>query len=218
MEYDYSKIVEFIYGRKLEKLNEVFKALLLEYKMIDVNQEKGIILLVKNDIKYYMFKAKDRILIIPINYNSVSFADDFNEICEISINSDNDIVISKIFNVLDLKGVASTTSTWHYENGLYNEVVSRVMFVLNEKINIVYNQETLDMFINKYYDNRKDILRDLYWDFNSYLKNNFIDIKFSERIMVSDGFNQDKIEVLYKKLNEKVYEVLKNKCKNTLFS
>lgn len=217
MGYDYSKIVEFIYGRRLEKLNQVFEALLTEYKMIDVNKEKGIILLIKEDTKYYMFKAKDRILIIPINYNSVSFIDDFKEICEISINSDNDIVLSKISKSIKRKGVISSTTTWHYENGLYNEVVGRVMFVFDEKLNIIYNPETLDMFINRYYENRKDILRDLYWDFNSYLKNNFIEIKFSERIMISNGFDQDKFDILYKKHNEKKEEVINNRLKNNLF-
>lgn len=215
--YDINKIIEFICGKKIDKLNQIFEVLLTEYKMIDVNQEKKIILLLKDDNKYYMFKAKDRILIIPINFNMISFVDDFKEISEISINSDNDIVISKIYNSIKYKGIFSTTSTWHFENGLYNEVVCRVMFVLSEKLNTIYNPENLDMFINKYYESRKDILRDLYWDFNSYLKNNFIDVKFSLRVISNDTYSKDNFLGLYNKQKEKIEEVINSKMKNSLF-
>ena len=128
------------------------------------------------------------------------------------------VILSKIFRCEDPNGVIASTSTWHYEDNMYNEVVSRVMFIEQEKIEILENQQTLDMFLSKYYPLRNDILNDLFWDLNLYRKNNFLDAKVMERIMVSDGYSKDTFESFYKKHKEKVISTVKEKGKSGLFS
>ena len=210
MQYDYSKIVSFLYGKQIEKLNDVLRYILLnEFVMLDVNVNAKMILLEKKNIKYVLLKLSDRLLIVPDNYRSMCLYDEFGEIVEISFNDEGNIVVSKLFRGLDTNGVSAITSTWHYEDGLYNEVVGKVMFISQDKLENTLNDESLDMFLNKYHDLRNDILKDLFWDLTLYAKNNFIDVKISERIMISDGFNKDKFEVLYKKHYEKALEVIK---------
>ena len=200
MQYDYSKIVGFLYGKQIEKLNDVLKYLLYnEFVMLDVNVKTKMILLEKNNLKYVLFKLSDRLLIIPDNYRSLCLYDEFGEIVEINFNDEGNIVVSKLFREMVSKGVAAITSTWHYEDGMYNEVVGRAMFISQDKLENTLNDESLDMFLNKYHDLRNDILNDLFWDLTLFAKNNFIEVKISERIMVSDGFNKDKFENLYKK-------------------
>lgn len=218
MKYDYTKVVNFFYGKNIDKLNDVFEMILSnDYIMLDVNVQSKMILLEKKDLKYIMLKQKERILIIPDNFRSVCLTDDFGEILEISINSDENINISKIFNVSSPRGVGAVTSTWHYENGLYNEIVGRTMFIEYDKLNNFFNNESLDMFLSKYFEIRNDILKDLFWDLTAFTKNNFIDVKFSERIMISDGYNKDNFNVLYKKHIDKSIEVINEKGKSSLF-
>lgn len=216
--YDYSKIVEFIYGKKEDKLNDVLKYLLSnDYLMLDVHIQNKVILLEKNKNKYVMLKKDNRILILPINFNSVCLTEEFGELTEICINQDGYVIISKIFNTEAPKGVGAYTSAWRYESNLYNEVVGRVMFIKQEKIEVIENQESLEMFINKYYDLRNDILNDLYWDLTLFAKNNFLDVNLSQRIMASDAFNTDKFDVLYKKHREESLKLIAEKGKSSLF-
>ena len=89
---------------------------------------------------------------------------------------------------------------------LFTVVILKVGYIQlfeYEKLNAVYNQESLEMFINNYYDLRNDILKSIFWDLSLFAKNMFIDIKFSERVMISDGYNKDKFDVLYKKHTNK---------------
>lgn len=218
MEYDYGKIVDFIFGKRNESLYEIIKYILSkEFTMLDVNIPNKMILLQKKEFKYVIFKEKDRILIIPDNYKSLCLTDDFGEILEISINNDGNISISKIFNLDKPRGIAATTSTWNYESKLYSEVVGRALFVDYEKLNSIYSHESLDMFLNKYYELRTDVLKDLFWDLTLFLKNNFIETNISERVMISDGFSKDKFEILYKKHIDKVFETIDKKEKPGLF-
>ena len=217
MEYDYSKIVVFLYGKQVDKLNEVLKEVISSFVMLDVKVQNRMILLEKNEKKYVMFKNKDRILIIPDTYRADCLNDEFGEVIEISIFKDGNINISKIFSLNKPRGVGGITSTWHFDGNLYNEIVGRVMFIEYEKLNAVYNHESLEMFINKYYDLRNDILKSIFWDLSLFAKNNFIDIKFSERVMISDGYNKDKFDVLYKKHIDKTLEVINEKGKPSIF-
>ena len=69
MQYDYSKIVAFLYGKEEKKLNDVLKEVLTDgFIMLDVSVPNKIILLEKNNMKYVLLKNKDRILIIPDTY------------------------------------------------------------------------------------------------------------------------------------------------------
>lgn len=218
MDFDYSKIVNFFFGRNINKLNDVLKVVLESgFMMLDVNMNNRMILLEKNDLKYILAKRNDRLVIFPDNYRSVCLTEEFGELIEIIINDEGNVTVSKIFNLDEPSGVVASTSTWRYEDGLYIEVVSRVMFIEKEKMDIIENQESIEMFLSKYYPLRNDVLNDLYWDFNILRKNNFIEPKVFERIMISDGYTKDKFEVFYKKHMDKVLSVVKEKGKPSLF-
>lgn len=218
MEYDYSKIVEFYFGKKINKLNDVLKNVINDgFLMLDVNVPNKVILLEKNAKKYIMVKREERLVIFPDNFRSICFFEDFGEVIEININQDGNIIVSRIFRNEDPKGVIASTSTWHYEDKMYNEVVSRVMYIEQEKLEIIENQQTIEMFLTKYYPLRNDILNDLFWDLNLFRKNNFLDIKVMERIMISDGYSKDTFESFYKKHKEKVISTVKEKGKTSLF-
>lgn len=219
MEYDYSKIVEFFFGKRNNKLNEVLKNVVGDgFLMLDVNVPNRIILLEKEKKKYIMIKREERLVIFPDNFRSICFFEEFGEVIEISINQDGNVVVSRIFRSEEPKGIISSTSTWHYEDNMYNEVASRVMFIEQDKLEIIENQETIEMFLSKYYPLRNDILSDLFWDLNLFRKNNFLDAKVIERVMVSDGYSKDSFEMFYKKHREKVLSTVREKGKNGLFS
>ena len=73
------------------------------------------------------------------------------------------------------------------------------------------------MFLTKYYPLRNDVLNDLFWDMNLFRKNNFIEYKVFERIMISDGYSKDTFENFYNKHISKVLEIVKEKGKPGLF-
>jgi len=217
MEYDYNKIVCFLFGRQVNKLNEVLKYNISnDFLMLDVNIPNKVILLEKDNLKYVMYNDNNKVMIIPDGYRSLCFSDDFGEIIEINTNGDGDIIVSKIFRYNN-SGAGAITSTWKYENGEYIEIVGRVMFIEQKELEIVENQDSIEMFLNKYSKLRNDVLNDLYWDLNMFAKNNFINVKLSERIMISDGFNKDKFEVLYKKHIDKAFKTIEEKSKPSLF-
>lgn len=218
MDYDYSKIINFFYGKNINKLNDVLKVVLLDgFVMLDVNVNAKMILLEKNNIKYVLTKRDSGLLIFPDNYRSVCLSDDFGELIEINTNDEGNVIVSRIFSLDNPRGIVSSTSTWHYEDNLYTEVVGRVMFIEHEKIEILQNQESLEMFLSKYYPLRNDVLNDLYWDLDLLRKNNFLEYKIFERIMVSDGYTKDTFDNFYKKHIDKVLDVVKEKGKPSLF-
>lgn len=218
MNYDYSKIVNFFYEKNIDKLNDVLKGVLSDgFMMLDVNINSRMILLEKNNVKYVLTKRENRLVLFPDNYRSVCFTDSFGELIEISINEEGNVIVSRIFNIDEPNGVVASTSTWHYEDKLYSEVVSRVMFIPHDKLEILENQESLEMFITKYYPLRNDVLNDLFWDMNLFRKNNFLEYKVFERIMISDGYSKDTFENFYKKHTSKVLEIVKEKGKPSLF-
>lgn len=218
MDYDYSKIINFFYGKDINKLNDVLKVVLSNgFMMLDVNMSNRMILLEKNNVKYILTKKDKRLVIFPDNYRSVCLTEAFGEVVEININDEGNVVVSSIFNIESPKGVVASTSTWHYEDNLYNEVVSRVMFISQDKLEIIENQESIEMFLSKYYSLRNDVLNDLYWDMEMFRKNNFLEAKVLERIMVSDGYTKDTFENFYKKHTDKVLSVVKEKGKPSIF-
>ena len=218
MNYDYSKIINFFYGKNINKLNDVLKVVLSDgFIMLDVNVNARMILLEKDNVKYVLAKKGNRLVLFPDNYRSVCFTDSFGELIEININEEGNVIVSRIFNIDEPNGVVASTSTWHYEDNLYSEVVSRVMFIPHDKLEILENQESLEMFLTKYYPLRNDVLNDLFWDLNLFRKNNFIEYKVFERIMISDGYSKDTFENFYKKHTSKVLEIVKEKGKPGLF-
>lgn len=218
MEYDYSKIINFFYGKNINKLNDVLKVVLSDgFVMLDVNVNAKMILLEKNNIKYVLTKRGSGLVIFPDNYRSVCLSDAFGELIEINTNDEGNVIVSKIFCLDNPGGVVSSTSTWHYEDNLYTEVVGRVMFIEYEKIEILQNQDSLEMFLSKHYPLRNDVLNDLYWDLDLFRKNNFLEYKVFERIMVSDGYSKDTFENFYKKHTSKVLSTVKEKGKPGLF-
>ena len=214
MDFDYAKIINFFYGRNVDKLNDVLKVVLSDnFTMLDVNMQARAILLIKNNTKYILTKRENRLIIFPDNYRGVCLTEQFGELIEISINDEGNVIVSKIFNSDDPKGVVAMTSTWHYEEKMYIEVVCRVMFVEQEKLDVIENKQSIEMFLSKYYPLRNDVLNDLYWDFNALMKNVFIKPKVFERIMVSDGYTRDKFEEFYKKQTNKALNIVKEKGK-----
>lgn len=218
MDFDYSKVVNFLYGKQVNKLNEVLKVIINNgFIMTNVDTSTKIIFLEKNGVDYFLLKRGKRVVILPANYYNLSFCDEFGEVIEISINNDGDIITSSIFNITNPNGVIATTTTWHFNDNLYSQVVGRVMFIEKEKMDIVQNKESIEMFINSYYPRRNDVFNDLYWDMESFRKNNFIETKVSERIQVNDGYSGEEFSSLYKKQIDKVLEIVKDKGKSSLF-
>lgn len=218
MQYDYGKVVTFLYGKEVSRLNDVMKVVLSNgFVMLDVNMNAKMILLEKNGLKYVLTKRNDRLIIFPDNYSALTFADDFGEIIEMSINTDGNVVVSNIFNSNVHPGVVATTSTWSYFDKLYSEVVSRVMFVKKDALESVNNRMSIEMFINEYYIHRNDVLSDLYWDFEMFRKNNFLEAVFSERIQINDGYSKEPFDDLYKRHMDKVLSVVSEKGKPSLF-
>lgn len=218
MEYDYSKIVNFLYGKNNKMLNYVLETVLSTgFTLLDVSLKSEIIFLQKNKMEYFMLKDRERVLILPTKFLELSFNDNFGELWEISINVDNDVVISNIFNLSSLKGIMATTSTWHFNDGLFSQVVGRVMFIKNNDLEGVTNKETIEMFINSYFPRRRELFGDLYWDMDLFRKNNFINTSILERIQVNDGYKYEPFKELYiKHLNKSISNV-KEKTKPSLF-
>lgn len=215
MNYDFNKIISFFFGKSINKLTEVLKVVLNNgFNMISVDPNLKIIYLQKNNINYHLVKNEDRLLIYPENYKSLSFADEFGEVIEICLNVDGDATVSSIFNIND--GVCSTTSVWHYTDNLYTQVVARVMYIENEKLNVINNRESIEMFINTFYSRRNEVFNSLYWDMDTLRKENFINAKLTERIQINDGYKKEVFEELYKRYIDKVYLVL-NEKKSSLF-
>ena len=215
MNYDFNKIISFFYGKNVNKLTEVLRVVLCDgFNMISVDSNQKIIYLQKNNVNYHLVKQEDRLLIYPEIYKSLSFTDEFGEVIEICLNIDGDVTVSRIFNAN--KGVCSTTSVWHYSDNLYTQVVARVMYIENEKLNVIDNRESIEMFINTYYLRRNEVFNSLYWDMDLLRKNNFISASLVERIQINDGYKKEAFEELYKRYLDKVSLVLSEK-KSSLF-
>jgi len=216
MNYDYSKVVNFLYDKNVSKLNEVIKTIMnTGFTMTFVDTNSKIIFMNKNGVEYFLLKDKDRVLFLPHKFQTLSFSDDFGEIIEVNINEDGDIVTSNIFNLNG--GVVAATSTWHFANNLYTQNMGRFLFLKKEKLDIINNRETIESFINTYYLKRNGVLKDLYWDMESLRKSNFIEPLLSMRIQINDGYKEEPFDVLYKNYIDNIINIINEKNKPGLF-
>ncbi len=220
MNFDYSKIINFLCKKDINDFNDILKEVIEKYfVMLKVNTSNRMILLrdKESDFKFILVYKNNRILIYPDTYSALSFGDDFKRIVEIKLNSNNDVVLSYIFTIDKPKGIVAVTSTWHYEDKMYTEVVSRVMFFKEEKIIALDNKESIQSFLNLYYEKRDEVFGDLYWDMDKLRKNLFVEPDLMMRIQINDGFKKEEFKNLFIKHNEKISEVINKNCKSSLF-
>lgn len=200
MNYDYNKIVKFLFNKEVKSLNNILEEVLKSrYNLIDVNVSNKMILLneVNTNTSFILEKRGNSILIAPDLYATLNFSDDFIELIEVSINENNgDAIVSKIFKQNN-KLVAFTTS-WHYENDTYAESINKMIIINSEDIEKISDRYTIESFLKSFYEKRKGILSDLYWDMDLLTKSLFIDVKRIERVIINNG-NSDKFNILYNK-------------------
>jgi hypothetical protein len=73
------------------------------------------------------------------------------------------------------------------------------MIIINsEDIEKISDRYTIESFLKSFYEKRKGILSDLYWDMDLLTKSLFIDVKRIERVIINNG-NSDKFNILYNK-------------------
>lgn len=213
MDINYDKIVEFILGKNKEGISNVLKEVLKKYCMISVDNNRRAVYLksitTRND--FVMQRRKDGIIIIPLNSNSLTFGDDFEEMVEIRLNEDNDVVLSNITMMDNPKGICTTNSSWHNKgDNMYTESVARMMFFDSENAEALANRQSILMFLNHFDLKRNDIFHDLYWDMDSVRKGVFITPKINERIQINNGYDKEEFPALYKKFQDKIKELLNN--------
>lgn len=200
MNYDYNKIVNFLFGKEIKALNSVIEEVInSRYTLIDVNTKNKMFLLNEKNTNtsFILEKRGNGILIAPDLYSNLNFSDNFIELTEVSINENNgDAIVSKIFKQDD-KLVAFTTS-WHYSNDSYTEAINKMMIINSDDIEKISDRYTIETFLKSFYEKRKGIFSDLYWDMDLLTKNIFIDAKRIERININNG-NADKFDVIYNK-------------------
>ena len=103
MNYDYNKIVNFLFGKEIKALNSVIEEVInSRYTLIDVNTKNKMFLLNEKNTNtsFILEKRGDGILIAPDLYSNLNFSDNFIELTEVSINENNgDTIVSKIFKL-----------------------------------------------------------------------------------------------------------------------
>ena len=73
-----------------------------------------------------------------------------------------------------------------------------MMIINSEDIEKISDRYTIETFLKSFYEKRRGIFSDLYWDIDLLTKNIFIDAKRIERVNINDS-NSDKFNVLYNK-------------------
>ena len=95
--------------------------------MIDVNGDIKKILL--NSIKTndnYVLLTRNGLVILPINSNVKYLTEEFIRIIEITINSDDNLVISEISS--NNNGLVAFSSTWSFYNNVYDQLNGYIVF------------------------------------------------------------------------------------------
>lgn len=200
MNYDYNKIVNFLFGKEIKALNSILEEVVnSKYTLIDVNTRSKMFLLNEKstNTRFILEKRGNGVLIAPDLYSRINFSNDFIEIIEISINENNgDAIVSKIFKQNDK--LVSFTTSYHYSDDSYTEAINKMIIIGSEDIKKIADRYTIETFLKSFYEKRSGIYNDLYWDIDLLAKNMFIDVKRIERVNINDG-KSDKFDIIYNK-------------------
>ena len=207
MDFDYGKVVNFMLGVKSKQMVDALSTIISgNFNMIDVNGDIKKILL--NSIKTndnYVLLTRNGLVILPINSNVKYLTEEFIRIIEITINSDDDLVISEISS--NNNGLVAFSSTWSFYNNVYDQLNGYIVFFDRNDISSM-DSLTIEMFLNQYYSKRSGVFNDLYWDIISYSRDTFVNSKINRREQVTETSSD--FSLVYNKWIEIVNRCSKN--------
>lgn len=185
MDFDYGKVVNFMLGVNSKQMVDALSTIISgNFNMIDVNGDIKKILL--NSIKTndnYVLLTRNGLVILPINSNVKYLTEEFIRIIEITINSDDNLVISEISS--NNNGLVAFSSTWSFYNNVYDQLNGYIVFFDRNDISSM-DSLTIEMFLNQYYSKRSGVFNDLYWDIISYSRDTFVNSKINRREQVTE--------------------------------
>lgn len=207
MDFDYGKVVNFMLGVNSKKMVDALSTIISgNFNMIDVNGDIKKILL--NSIKTndnYVLLTRNGLVILPINSNVKYLTEEFIRIIEITINSDDNLVISEISS--NNNGLVAFSSTWSFYNNVYDQLNGYIVFFDRNDISSM-DSLTIEMFLNQYYSKRSGVFNDLYWDIISYSRDTFVNSKINRREQVTETSSD--FSLVYNKWIEIVNRCSKN--------
>jgi hypothetical protein len=207
MDFDYSKVVNFMLGVNSKQMVDALSTIISgNFNMIDVNGDIKKILL--NSIKTndnYVLLTRNGLVILPINSNVKYLTEEFIRIIEITINSDDNLVISEISS--NNNGLVAFSSTWSFYNNVYDQLNGYIVFFDRNDISSM-DSLTIEMFLNQYYSKRSGVFNDLYWDIISYSRDTFVNSKINRREQVTETSSD--FSLVYNKWIEIVNRCSKN--------
>ncbi len=207
MDFDYGKVVNFMLGVNSKQMVDALSTIISgNFNMIDVNGDIKKILL--NSIKTndnYVLLTRNGLVILPINSNVKYLTEEFIRIIEITINSDDDLVISEISS--NNNGLVAFSSTWSFYNNVYDQLNGYIVFFDRNDISNM-DSLTIEMFLNQYYSKRSGVFNDLYWDIISYSRDTFVNSKINRREQVTETSSD--FSLVYNKWIEIVNRCSKN--------
>lgn len=207
MDFDYGKVVNFMLGVNSKQMVDALSTIISgNFNMIDVNGDIKKILL--NSIKTndnYVLLTRNGLVILPINSNVKYLTEEFIRIIEITINSDDNLVISEISS--NNNGLVAFSSTWSFYNNVYDQLNGYIVFFDRNDISSM-DSLTIEMFLNQYYSKRSGVFNDLYWDIISYSRDTFVNSKINRREQVTETSSD--FSLVYKKWIEIVNRCSKN--------
>ena len=207
MDFDYGKVVNFMLGLNSKQMVDALSTIISgNFNMIDVNGDIKKILL--NSIKTndnYVLLTRNGLVILPINSNVKYLTEEFIRIIEITINSDDNLVISEISS--NNNGLVAFSSTWSFYNNVYDQLNGYIVFFDRNDISSM-DSLTIEMFLNQYYSKRSGVFNDLYWDIISYSRDTFVNSKINRREQVTETSSD--FSLVYNKWIEIVNRCSKN--------
>lgn len=207
MYFDYGKVVNFMLGVNSKQMVDALSTIISgNFNMIDVNGDIKKILL--NSIKTndnYVLLTRNGLVILPINSNVKYLTEEFIRIIEITINSDDNLVISEISS--NNNGLVAFSSTWSFYNNVYDQLNGYIVFFDRNDISNM-DSLTIEMFLNQYYSKRSGVFNDLYWDIISYSRDTFVNSKINRREQVTETSSD--FSLVYNKWIEIVNRCSKN--------
>ena len=207
MDFDYGKVVNFMLGVNSKQMVDALSTIISgNFNMIDVNGYIKKILL--NSIKTndnYVLLTRNGLVILPINSNVKYLTEEFIRIIEITINSDDNLVIYEISS--NNNGLVAFSSTWSFYNNVYDQLNGYIVFFDRNDISSM-DSLTIEMFLNQYYSKRSGVFNDLYWDIISYSRDTFVNSKINRREQVTETSSD--FSLVYNKWIEIVNRCSKN--------
>ena len=207
MDFDYGKVVNFMLGVNSKQMVDALSTIISRnFNIIDFNGDINKILL--NSIKTndnYVLLTRNGLVILPINSNVKYLTEEFIRIIEITINSDDNLVISEISS--NNNGLVAFSSTWSFYNNVYDQLNGYIVFFDRNDISSM-DSLTIEMFLNQYYSKRSGVFNDLYWDIISYSRDTFVNSKINRREQVTETSSD--FSLVYNKWIEIVNRCSKN--------